>query len=73
MFNLTETDVNMTHQDFCNAVVKICNKTWIFPPEFNTISTDLTEKLETLHKDQKDLIDGAINHYSPSTISMCSV
>merc|ERR1719483_1423351 len=67
MFNLTEKEVNMTRNEFCKAVAKICNNTWVFPSEFKTTSTDGTEMLETLHKDHKDLIDGAINHNKTKT------
>merc|ERR1712008_513856 len=67
MFNLTEKDVEMTRDEFCKAVAKICNNTWVFPSEFKTTSTDGTEMLETLHKGHKDLIDGAINHNKNKT------
>ena len=60
MFHLTEKDVGMTREDFCKAVVKICSNTWVFPSESNTSPTDWTEKLETLHEDHKDMIDGAV-------------
>ena len=43
MFNLTEKEVNMTRDEFCKAVAKICNNTWVFPSEFKTTSTDGTE------------------------------
>lgn len=62
IFNLTEKEVEMTRDEFCKAVAKICDKTWVLPPEFKTAPTNETEMLETLHKDHKDLIDGAINH-----------
>lgn len=68
MFNLTEKDVQMTRDEFCKAVVKICTNTWIFPSVFNTPPTEWTEKLETLHEDHKDLIDGAINHTKNKTV-----
>ena len=41
MFNLTEKDVEMTRDEFCKAVAKICNNTWVFPSEFKT--ADLPE------------------------------
>ena len=68
MFHLTEKDVEMTREDFCKAVVKICSNTWVFPSEFNSSPTGWTEKLETLHEDHKDLIDGAINHTKNKTV-----
>ena len=61
MFNLTEKEVGMTRIDFCQAVAKICAKTWVFPSEFKTKPTNETETIEIIHKDYKDIIDGAIN------------
>ena len=61
MFNLTEKEVGMTRNDFCQAVARICAKTWAFPSEFRTKPTNKTEILEIIHKDYKDIIDGAIN------------
>jgi hypothetical protein len=67
IFNLTEKEVEMTRDEFCKAVAKICDKTWVLPPEFKTAPTNETEMLETLHKGHKDLIDGAINHNKNKT------
>ena len=61
MFNLTEKEVGMTRNDFCQAVAKICAKTWVFPSEFKTKPANETEIIEIIHKDYKDIIDGAIN------------
>ena len=61
MFNLTEKDVEMTKDDFCKAVPEICNKTWIYSSKIKT-TTNGSEILKILHKDHKDLIDGAMNH-----------
>ena len=61
MFNLTEKDVEMTKDDFCKAVAEICANTWIYPSEVKT-TTNGSEMLKILHKDHKDLIDGAMNH-----------
>ena len=60
MFNLTEREVGMTRNDFCRAVAKICAKTWVFPSEFKTKPTNETEIIEIIHKNYKDIIDGAI-------------
>ena len=43
MFNLTEKDVEMTKAEFCKAVAKICDKTWVFPSEFKTTPTKETK------------------------------
>ena len=40
MFNLTEKEVGMTRNDFCQAVAKICAKSWAFPSEFKTKPTN---------------------------------
>ena len=61
MFNLTEKEVGMTRNDFCQAVAKICAKTWVFPSEFKTKPTNERKIIEIIHKDYKDIIDGAIN------------
>ena len=61
IFNLTEKEVGMTRNDFCRAVAKICAKTWAFPSEFKTKPTNGTKMIEIIHKDYKDIIDGAIN------------
>jgi len=67
LFNLTEKDVEMSRAEFCKAVAKICDKTWVFPSEFKTAPTKETKVIETLHKDHKDLIDSAINHSKNKT------
>ena len=43
LFNLTEKDVEMTKAEFCKAVAKICDKTWVLPSEFKTAPTKETK------------------------------
>ena len=43
LFNLTEKDVEMSRDEFCKAVAKICDKTWVFPSEFKTTPTKETK------------------------------
>ena len=43
IFNLTEKEVEMTRDDFCKAVAKICDKTWVVPSEFKTAPTKETK------------------------------
>ena len=43
LFNLTEKDVEMTRDEFCKAVAKICDKTWVLPSEFKTAPTKETK------------------------------
>ena len=43
LFNLTEKDVEMTEAEFCKAVAKICDKTWVLPSEFKTAPTKETK------------------------------
>ena len=43
LFNLTEKDVEMTRDEFCKAVAKICDKTWVLPAEFKTTPTKETK------------------------------
>ena len=68
MFNLTGKDLAMTRTEFCQAVEKICDKTYVVPSEFKPTPTYGTEMLETLHTDHKDLIDGAIPHPKYKTV-----
>ena len=68
MFNLTEKELTMTRSEFCQAVEKICDKTYVVPSELKPTPTYGTEMLETLHKDHKDLIDGAIPHPKYKTV-----
>ena len=43
IFNLTEKEVEMTRDEFCKAVAKICDKTWVVPSEFKTTPTKETK------------------------------
>ena len=66
-FNLTEKEVDMTRDDFCRAVTKICANTYVVPSEFKTIPINI-KVLETLQKEHKYLIDATINHSLTKTV-----
>merc|ERR1711862_15749 len=55
MLNLTEKDLEITRTDFCLAVPKICDHTYVIPSEFRSLETAAT-KVEELHKGHKDFI-----------------
>ena len=63
IFNLTEKEVEMTRDEFCEAVAKICDKTWVLPPEFKTAPTNETEVNFTLYDELSFTFK--IFHYIP--------
>ena len=68
IFNLTEKEVEMTRDEFCKAVAKICDKTWVLPPEFKTAPTNETEVNFTLY-DELSFLFKIIHYIDPNVLS----